>query len=64
MKKHAIAIIILFDISEYIAGAAHPLPNSLVINYDLAQGRELALADLFILDSSYLDHIAAYCVGD
>ena len=50
-----------FDFSFYSDGAAHPGSYSITMNYDLAQGRELALGDLFLVNSNYLETIAAYC---
>ena len=53
-----------FDFSFYADSAAHPGLNSLTLNYDLGQGRELALGDLFLTDSSYLEKIAEYCTNE
>jgi hypothetical protein len=53
-----------FDFSFYADGAAHPGLNSMTLNYDLAQGKELALADLFLPGSNYLDVISTYCVAE
>ena len=50
-----------FDFSFYSDGAAHPGSYSITVNYDLGQGRELALGDLFLVNSNYLEAIAAYC---
>lgn len=50
-----------FDFSFYADGAAHPGLNSLTMNYDLAQDRELKLGDLFLPDANYLEAISAYC---
>lgn len=50
-----------FDFSYYLAGAAHPNVDSIALNFDLAQGRELALSDLFIPNSNYLGLISNYC---
>ena len=49
------------DFRFYSDGAAHPGLYSLTLNYDLDQGRELALGDLFIPNSNYLEVIADYC---
>jgi hypothetical protein len=51
-----------FDVAFYADGAAHPGLNSMTLNYDLAQGKELVLADLFLQNSDYLDVISKYCV--
>jgi len=53
-----------FDFSFYSDGAAHPGSYSITTNYDLAQGRELALGDLFLLNSNYLETIANYCTTE
>lgn len=53
-----------FDFSVYIAGAAHPYSYSLTVNYDLGQGRQLALGDLFLSKSSYLEVISNYCITE
>jgi len=51
-----------FDFAGYFAGAAHPYLYSLSVNYDLDQGRELALSDLFLSNSNYLEAISNYCI--
>lgn len=53
-----------FDISFYSDGAAHPGDYSLTLNYDLGQGRELALADLFLPNSNFLEAISAFCIAE
>jgi hypothetical protein len=53
-----------FDFSFYSDGAAHPGLNSITLNYDLGQGRELALDDLFVPDSLYLEVISRYCLAE
>ena len=53
-----------FDVSFYADGAAHPGLNSVTLNYDLGQGRELTLADLFLPGSNYLEAISAYCIAE
>jgi hypothetical protein len=53
-----------FDFRFYSDGAAHPGLYSITLNYDLAQGRELALGDMFLPNSSYLEAIANYCVTE
>jgi len=50
-----------FDFSFYADTAAHPGLYSITLNYDLGQGRELALGDLFLPDSNYLEVVANYC---
>jgi len=53
-----------FDFSFYYDMAAHPGLKSITLNYDLDQGRELALSDLFLLNSNYLEEISNYCVNE
>jgi hypothetical protein len=53
-----------FDLRFYSDGAAHPGLYSITLNYDLDQGRELALGDLFLPNSGYLEAIANYCVTE
>jgi len=53
-----------FDFKFYSDGAAHPGLYSITLNYDLGQGRELALGDLFLPNSGYLEAIANYCVTE
>lgn len=53
-----------FDFSGYYAGAAHPFEYTATVNYDLGQGRQLALGDLFLPDSNYLEVIANTCITE
>ncbi len=53
-----------FDFHFYSDGAAHPGSYSMTINYDLGQGRELALGDLFLPNSNYLEAISNYCITE
>jgi len=53
-----------FDISFYSDGAAHPGDYSLTLNHDLGQSRELALGDLFLPNSNYLEAISNYCIAE
>lgn len=53
-----------FDFHFYSDGAAHPGSYSITLNYDLGQGRELALSDLFLPNSNYLEAIANYCKSE
>ena len=53
-----------FDFSFYSDGAAHPGLYSIPLNYDLGQGKELGLADLFLPNSSYLEVISNYCIAE
>jgi hypothetical protein len=53
-----------FDSAFYADNAAHPGLNSITLNYDLGQGRELSLSDLFLPGSNYLETISSYCVTE
>ena len=52
------------DFHFYSDGAAHPGTYSITLNYDLAQGRELALGELFLPNANYLEAIANYCKAE
>ncbi len=52
-----------FGFSGYSAGAAHPYLYSITVNYDLGQGRQLALSELFLPNSNYLEVISNYCIA-
>lgn len=52
---------IKFDISFYSDGAAHPAHYSTTLNYDLEAAREVALSELFLPGSNYLEVISEYC---
>ena len=53
-----------FVVSSYFQGAAHPNSYSDVLNYDLKNGKQLKLSDLFKPGAKYLQAIAAYCIAD
>jgi hypothetical protein len=53
-----------FDFSFYSDGAAHPGLYSITVNYDLGQGRELALSDLFLPNSNFLEVISNSCIAE
>jgi hypothetical protein len=55
---------IKFDFYFYSDGAAHPGSYSITLNYDLNQGKELALADLFLPNTDYLGAISNYCIAE
>ncbi|MFN2532068.1 MAG: DUF3298 domain-containing protein [Pyrinomonadaceae bacterium] len=52
------------DVNTYYRGAAHPNSVTEVVNYDLKNGRQLKLSDLFKPARKYLQAISAYCIGD
>jgi hypothetical protein len=53
-----------FSFSGYADGATHPFHYSMTFNYDLEQGRELALGDLFAADTGYLKAISSFCIAE
>jgi hypothetical protein len=53
-----------FDVGSYYQGAAHPNSYSDVINYDLKNGKQLKLGDLFKPGSKYLQALANYSIAD
>jgi len=57
-------ISVQFDIGGYYAGAAHPNSYTDVINFDLRNGKQLKLSDLFKPGAKYLPALSSYCVQD
>lgn len=57
-------VAVLFQISSYSAGAAHPGHYSRSLNFDLRDGKVLAMEDVFIPGSGYLDKLASACLKD
>lgn len=55
---------IVFDVSNYSQGAAHPNKYAFVVNYDLKSGKILKLSDLFKPGSDYLNVISQYSISD
>src|SRR5215207_8215801 len=55
---------IKFDVGNYFQGAAHPNSYSEVLNFDLKNGKQLKLSDLFKPGAKYLQAISAYCIGE
>ena len=53
-----------FDVSSYEQGAAHPLSYSDVLNFDLKNGKQLKLSDLFKPGAKFLQPIAAHCIAE
>jgi hypothetical protein len=53
-----------FDIGSYYQGAAHPNSYTETLNYDLKNGKQLRLADLFKPGSRYLQTLSTLCVAD
>ena len=59
-KKGLISI--LFTISTYTAGAAHPFPYSMTLSYDIAAGHFIELAELFWPGANYLELLSGFCI--
>jgi hypothetical protein len=57
-------ISIEFTEATFEAGAAHGGSATVVLNYDVKNGKKLALADLFTPKSNYLSVISTYCIKD
>ena len=57
-------ISIKFDVGSYYQGAAHPNSYSEVINYDLKNGKQLKLSDLFKPGAKYLQALSTYSIAD
>jgi len=55
---------ILYTVADYWSGAAHPNQYARVLNFNLITGQEIALADLFLPGTNYLQAISDYCVTD
>src|SRR5712691_9228631 len=53
-----------FTEGDYSRGAAHPNSSTTVLNYDVKNGKKLALADLFTAKSKYLSAISSYCIKE
>jgi hypothetical protein len=55
---------VLFTVSYYVSGAAHPNQYAVSLNLDIANARVLKLADLFKPGVDYLQVISDYCIQD
>ena len=53
-----------FVVGSYYQGAAHPNSYTEVIDYDLKNGKQLKLGDVFKPGSKYLQALSAYCISD
>lgn len=53
-----------FLVYSYHAGAAHPNSFTETLNYDLKNGKQLKLSDLFKPGARYLSTLAAYSIAD
>ena len=57
-------ISIEFTEGDYERGAAHGNITTTVLNYDVKNGKKLALADLFNAKANYLGAISSYCIKE
>lgn len=55
---------VAFNVHSYYQGAAHPNSFTDVLNYDLKNGKQLKLSDLFKPGAKYLPAIATYSIAD
>lgn len=53
-----------FEVGSYYQGAAHPNSYTEVVNYDLKNGKQLKLGDVFKTGSKYLQVLSTYCIED
>jgi len=53
-----------FDVGSYYQGAAHPNTYTETLNYDLKNGKQINLSDLFKPGAKYLQTLAQYCIPD
>jgi hypothetical protein len=54
---------VMFEVVGYFGGA-HPGSRHVPLNFDLSEGRPLALADLFRPEADYLGAIAGYSIQE
>lgn len=57
-------ISLLFTIDTYYPGAAHHMTRTLPFNYNIVNGSNIMLEDLFKSDFDYLNFVSDYCVKD
>lgn len=50
--------------SIYYGGAAHPMPYTEVINYNLETNKDLMLSDFFVYSSDYIAELSDFCIND
>lgn len=55
---------VLFYVTYYLSGAAHPNHATLPLNFDLTQNKPLILADVFLKDTPYLQALVDLCTTD
>jgi hypothetical protein len=61
---HDELVSVQFDIGSYYQGAAHPISSTETLNYDLKNGKQLKLADLFKPGSKFLQTLSTLCIED
>ena len=54
---------LIFDISTYYSGSAHPNRSTMSFNYDLEKDRELILDDLFVTGKSYISKLSEITIA-
>lgn len=52
-----------FDIRTYYTGAAHPSTVSRTVTFDLQQGKDVGLSELFIPGADFLTPISKFCIN-
>ncbi len=55
---------VLFNISFYYSGAAHPNSFAASLNFDLIHGKKLELSEVFLPGTDFLTPLAAACTAD
>jgi hypothetical protein len=55
---------VLFYVTYYLSGAAHPNHRTMPLNFDLTQNKPLNLADIFQKDTPYLQALVDLCTAD
>ncbi len=61
--QNGFVVSLKFETQGY-TGGAHPYLDIVTTNYDFSQSRQLALSDLFLPNSNYLEVISNYCVAE
>lgn len=55
---------VLFYITYYLSGAAHPNHATFPLNFDLRQNKTITLADVFLTNTPYLQTLVDLCLAD
>src|SRR6185503_4712394 len=61
---HDELVSVQFDVGSYYQGAAHPNSYTETLNYDLKNGKQLKLADLFKPGAKFLQTLSTFCTED